>query len=88
MASANVAYAAAVLAIYLVLLIPAIYTTFKHGIQGMAWLGWVYFILFCSIRIIGSALEISSPESTAAAIISSVGLSPLTIAIGGVLHEA
>ncbi|KAJ4409717.1 hypothetical protein N0V82_009406 [Gnomoniopsis sp. IMI 355080] len=36
----------------------------------------------------GSALQISNPESTGAAIISSVGLSPLTIAIGGVLHEA
>lgn len=88
MASADVAYAAAVLAIYLVLIIPAAYTAFKHGVRGMAWLGWGYFIVFCSLRIIGSALQISSPESTGAAIISSVGLSPLTIAVGGVLHEA
>lgn len=88
MANADVAYAAAVLAIYLVLVIPAAYTAFKHGFSCMAWLGWPYFIFFCSLRIVGSALQISSPASTGAAIISSVGLSPLTIAIAGVLHEA
>ncbi|CAN8104782.1 unnamed protein product [Discula destructiva] len=88
MTTSNVGYAAAVLAIYLVLLIPAIYTTIKHGFKAMAWLGWVYFLLFCSLRIIGSALQIADPTSTGAAIISSVGLSPLTIAVGGVLHEA
>lgn len=88
MTSADVAYSAAVLVVYLVLFIPASYTTFKHGVQGMAWLGWGYLMIFCSLRIIGSALQISNPESTGAAIISNVGLSPLTIAISGVLHEA
>ncbi|KAJ4387665.1 hypothetical protein N0V93_008262 [Gnomoniopsis smithogilvyi] len=88
MASADVAYAAAVLAIYIVLFFPAVYTSSKHGVQGMAWLCWRFFILFCIVRIIGNALEMANPGSTAAAIISSVGLSPLTIAIGGALHEA
>lgn len=88
MTSPDVAYAAAVLAIYLVLFWPALYTLIKHGFRHLAWMGWLYFLLFCSLRIIGSALQISHPQSIAAAIISSVGLSPLTIAVGGVLHEA
>lgn len=88
MTSSTVGYAAATLAIYLTLIIPAAYTAAKHGFEAMAWLGWVYFIAFCILRIIGSALQLAAPTSTSAAIISSVGLSPLTIAISGVLHEA
>lgn len=88
MASPDEAFAAAVLAIYLVLLVPATYNTWKHGVQGLAWVGWGYFVLFCSLRIIGSAMQISNPTSAGAAIISSIGLSPLTIATGGILHEA
>lgn len=88
MADSGVVYAAVVLAIYLVQLLPAAYVAFKHGLQGLAWIGWGYFILFCTLRIVGSALQLSDPQSTGAAIISSIGLSPLTIATGGILHEA
>ncbi|KAF3763070.1 hypothetical protein M406DRAFT_73723 [Cryphonectria parasitica EP155] len=88
MTSSVVGYAAAVLTIYLVLLGPAIYCFARHGVKHQIWVGWLYFILFCLLRIIGSAMEISSPDSIAAAIISSVGLSPLTISLFGILHEA
>lgn len=88
MASPDTAYAAAVLAIYLGLLVPAGYNLWKHGFRHLAWVGWGYFTIFCTLRIVGSAMQISDPESTGAAIISGVGLSPLTIAAAGVLHEA
>lgn len=88
MASSNTAYAAVVLAIYLALLLPAAYNLWKHGFRYLAWVGWGYFTIFCTLRIVGSAMQISDPESTGAAIISGVGLSPLTIAAGGILHEA
>lgn len=88
MTSPNSAYASAVLAIYLVLSLPAVYTAYKHGVQNrLAWLGWGYFILFCILRITGSAMQIADPESSGAAIISSVGLSPLIIGAAGILHE-
>lgn len=88
MTSPDKAYAAAVLAIYLTLLWPVLYILIKHGFRRLAWMGWLYLLIFCSLRIIGSALQLSNPQSTTAAILSSVGLSPLTIAAGGVLHEA
>lgn len=88
MTSQNVAYAAAVLAIYLALLPPTAYVAWKHGTRGQAWLGWGYLVVFCTLKIVGSAMQIAEPTSTGAGIISSIGLSPLTIATGGVLHEA
>lgn len=87
MVSADSAYPAAVLAIYLVLFFPAAYTAWKHGTRGLAWIGWGYFVVFCLLRVTGSAMQVADPGSTGAAIISSVGLSPLTIAAAGVLHE-
>lgn len=87
MTNSIVGYAAAVLAIYLVLLLPAAYTAYKHGVKARAWIGWGYFMVFCTLRIVGSALQIANPSSIGAAIISSVGLSPLTIALSGALFE-
>lgn len=87
MTSPNSAYAAAVLAIYLVLFFPAMCTAWKHGGRGLAWIGWGYLVVFCLLRITGSALQIADGGSSTAAIISSVGLSPLTIAAAGILHE-
>lgn len=88
MTSAKQAYATAVLAIYVVLLLPILYIARKHGRQAMAWLSWGYLVVFCTLKIVGSALQMSDPNSFSAALISSIGLSPLTIAAGGILHEA
>lgn len=72
------------LAIYAILSIPNIYILFKHGRAGL--LGWAYLLIFCSLRVIGGAMDLSG--STSAGLISSVGLSPLLLAASGILHEA
>ncbi|GFF74390.1 hypothetical protein CNMCM6936_000548 [Aspergillus lentulus] len=77
--------AAATCAIYAVLAIPVLYLLVRHGRYGL--LGWLFLFFFCTLRIIGGALAVNNP-STAATIISSVGLSPLLLATAGILHEA
>lgn len=72
------------LAIYAALSIPNIYILFKHGRTGL--LGWAYLLVFCTLRIVGGALDLSG--STTASIISSIGLSPLLLAASGILKEA
>lgn len=72
-------------AIYAVLIIPVLYLLVRHARFGLA--GWLLLSIFCVIRIVGGALEISN-TGTAAGIISSVGLSPLLLATNGILHEA
>jgi len=78
------------LAIYAALLIPVIYILFRHGGPGL--IGWFYILAFCSLRVVGGVISLSSDKkgtpSTTAAIISSIGLSPLIIGISGLLHEA
>ncbi|CAG8128627.1 unnamed protein product [Penicillium olsonii] len=76
---------AAELAIYIALAIPTLYLLVQHGRPGF--LGWLFLFVFCSLRIIGSALGLKSSSPTAG-IISSVGLSPLLLATSGILHEA
>jgi len=82
--------AAAQLAIYLILVIPSIYALWKHSWHGL--LGWGYLFAFCSLRIIGSALQVSNEKhgttNSTAQIISGVGLSPLVLAFIGILHES
>ncbi|PTB42441.1 uncharacterized protein TrAFT101_008465 [Trichoderma asperellum] len=72
------------LAIYATLSIPNIYILLKHGRSGL--LGWAYLLAFCTLRIVGGAMDLSG--STSAGIISSVGLSPLLLAASGILQEA
>lgn len=72
------------LAIYATLSIPNLYILFKHGRAGL--LGWAYLFAFCTLRIVGGAMDLSG--STSAGIISSVGLSPLLLAAFGILQEA
>ncbi|KAL7956592.1 hypothetical protein V8C34DRAFT_210701 [Trichoderma compactum] len=72
------------LAIYAALSIPNTYIMFKHGRTGL--LGWTYLLVFCTLRIVGGVLDLSG--STAAGIISSIGLSPLLLAASGILKEA
>ena len=72
--------------IYALLLLPAIYCLWHHGKHGI--IGWAYLVAFCTLRIIGAALEIQNSRSSTAQIISAVGLSPLILAILGILHES
>ena len=74
------------LVIYAILSIPAIYCLIRHGKHGF--LGWVYLLAFCILRMTGAGLQISDPSSSTAQIISGVGLSPLLLAVLGVLHES
>ncbi|KAL2679097.1 hypothetical protein Neosp_009855 [[Neocosmospora] mangrovei] len=54
----------------------------------MAILGWGYLLVFCSLKIIGSSMQLGDNPGSGAAIVTSVGLSPLLLAVAGVLHEA
>ncbi len=82
------ALATALLIIYLILSPPVLYITIRHGFRGFAILGWGYLFLFCTLKIVGNALQLKDSSSSGAAIVSSVGLSPLLLATVGILHEA
>lgn len=71
--------------IYAILAIPVLYLLARHWRNGV--LGWLFLFFFCTLRIVGGALSIKS-SSSAASIISSVGLSPLLLAAAGILHES
>ena len=72
------------LAIYAALAIPVLFLLVKHGRPGL--LGWGYLFAFCSLRIIGGALSIKGSDS--ATIVANIGLSPLLLSAGGILHES
>ena len=78
------------LAIYSALSLPVIYILIRHGRPGL--MGWFYLLAFCSLRVVGGGMSLSSDKSgtpsTTATTISSIGLSPLLIGISGILHEA
>lgn len=82
--------AIAELAIYSTLSLPVLFLLFRHGRIGL--LGWAYLFAFCTLRLVGGAMSLSSDSSSssssAASIISNAGLSPLLLAASGVLHEA
>ncbi|KAE9366502.1 hypothetical protein N431DRAFT_487090 [Stipitochalara longipes BDJ] len=81
----------AYLAIYSILTLPIIYITFRHGKHGLV--GWLYLFAFCTLRIVGGAMQISANNEgnvdkfATAALISNIGLSPLLLATSGILHE-
>ncbi|KFY98254.1 hypothetical protein V500_01751 [Pseudogymnoascus sp. VKM F-4518 (FW-2643)] len=79
------------LVIYLILLQPVSYCLWKHGKRGI--LGWMALHGLCVIRIVGNAVELNaynnhSTGGIAVLILQSVGLSPLLLAVVGILHEA
>ena len=83
--------AIASLVIYALFLPPTLYCLWAHGRHGF--LGWFYLQAFCLLRIIGNALELhyaatGTRSSNSIFIINNVGLSPLLVAIAGILHEA
>ena len=70
--------------LYILLTPLAFYVLIKHGRPGF--LGWLYLFVFCSIRLIGGAMSIA--KSPAAGIVSNIGLSPLLLAVAGIVHES
>jgi prolipoprotein diacylglyceryltransferase len=79
--------AAAKLALYIILVQPAIYCLFKHGKTGF--IGWLYVQIFCVLRIVTGGIGLNgTSSSTGTVILNSIGLSPLLLAASGILHEA
>ncbi|KAJ5639908.1 uncharacterized protein N7484_007770 [Penicillium longicatenatum] len=74
------------LAVYLILLPIVGYIFIKHKWTGL--LPWYYLSIFCVARIVGGALGVQDSSSLAANIIQSVGISPLILAVDGLVHEA
>lgn len=78
---------AATCAIYVIFSFPVLFLLFKHGRNGF--LGWLFLFLFCGLRIVSGGLGVKkSDSSSAASIVSNIGLSPLLLATAGILHEA
>ncbi|OJJ49488.1 hypothetical protein ASPZODRAFT_129966 [Penicilliopsis zonata CBS 506.65] len=72
------------IAIYALLALPILWLLLRHGPAGL--LGWLYLFIFCGLRIVGGVLVIKGKP--AGDIVASVGISPLLLAIDGILHEA
>ena len=84
--------AIAELAAYIPSIILAIAIIFRHGFsKGRP---WIYLILFCGMRIASAVMEIisannptSREDATWAAILGSIGLSPLFLVASGLLSR-
>lgn len=85
--------AVAELIIYILFLPIAVFILIRHGRHGA--IGWGFLVAFCLLRIIADGLQIDnqikenngeSIDSTAA-IVNSVGISPLLLALSGILSE-
>ncbi|OGM47962.1 integral membrane protein [Aspergillus bombycis] len=74
------------LAFYAPLTLPTLYLLYSHGRHGF--LAWLYLLAFCVLRVTGAAMGLNDPHNAGTQIISSIGLSPLLLAIDGMLHEA
>jgi hypothetical protein len=78
------------LAIYGPLSLPILFIVYRHGRRGV--IGWLYLFVFCTLRIVGPAMQIKANKDHTSGsgpiLISSIGLSPLLLATVGILHEA
>lgn len=74
------------LAIYALFTPPITYLLIRHARRGF--LGWLYLLIFCVLRVTGSAMFLRDPASSGAVVILNIGLSPLLLATLGILHEA
>ena len=82
----------AVLTIYILLLPLSLFVVFRHGFSRSV--GFLYLCLFCGIRIASSAMGILSQNNTSsqsdlvwAAVLGSVGISPLLLASFGLVSR-
>ncbi|EXJ59764.1 hypothetical protein A1O7_03911 [Cladophialophora yegresii CBS 114405] len=76
------------LAIYIVLLQPTLWLLYKHGRAAL--MAFIYLIAFEILRIVAAGIQIAnrnSPHPTeSGAVVSSIGLSPLLLALAGFLN--
>ncbi|KAI0123288.1 hypothetical protein BJ170DRAFT_736528 [Xylariales sp. AK1849] len=84
----NTQLPAAILAINILLSLPAVYLIYKHGLRHGSILGWGYLFIFVMLRIVSSAMQLGNPTDPSASLIASIGLSPLLLAALGILHES
>ena len=82
----------AILVVYIPALFAAIAVAFRQGFTRSS--GYVHLVIFCGLRIAGGVLEIISQKHPSnasdaewAAIVSSIGLSPLLLASSGMLQR-
>ena len=78
------------LALYAVLVPLALYIAYRHGRHGI--LGYFYLNISITVRIAAAICQLidnnnATTPSLATAILSSIGLSPLLLAVSGILHE-
>ncbi|KAH6658430.1 hypothetical protein BKA67DRAFT_533583 [Truncatella angustata] len=86
--SSDHSFPAAVLAIDIVLALPVVYITLKHGIRHAAIIGWAYLFVFLTLRIVSSAMQLKDSTNPSASLVASIGLSPLLLSAVGILHES
>jgi hypothetical protein len=79
------------LALYLVLTPITAFLAFRHHLHGL--LGHFYLNIFCVIRVVADIVAIAqrnhdpSKPTIINAVLSSIGLSPLILALAGFIHE-
>ncbi|KAI0122401.1 hypothetical protein F4814DRAFT_408600 [Daldinia grandis] len=86
--ASSMALPVALLVTYLTISPSLIYIAIKHGLKHGAAIGWSFLFIFCTLRIVASAIEIHDAYSSSAALVASIGLSPLLAAACGILHES
>ncbi|KAI1653461.1 hypothetical protein F4813DRAFT_383245 [Daldinia decipiens] len=86
--ASSTALPVALLVIYLTTSPSLIYIAIKHGLKHGAIIGWSFLFIFCALRIVASATEIHDTHNPSAALVASIGLSPLLAAACGILHES
>ena len=83
--------AVAELVLFVPCLLGASWVTFRHGLDRR--LGWLYLVIFSLVRIVGASCQIASESKhsvgliEAATILSNVGLTPLLLAMLGLLKR-
>ncbi|KAI1468231.1 uncharacterized protein F4812DRAFT_425999 [Daldinia caldariorum] len=86
--ASSTALPAALLIIYIIVSPSLIYIVKKHGLKHGTFIGWLFLFLFCTLKIVASAIEIHDARSSSAALVASIGLSPLLAAACGIMHES
>lgn len=80
--------------IYTPALSIALWLSIRHGFKRSS--GWIYLLLFSTVRIVGSALQLAAASSSppnvglyiGAATLQTIGLTPLILALLGLLGRA
>lgn len=84
--------AIAEICVYIPVFILTLIIVFRHGFKRQA--GWIYLAMFCVIRLAGAGFKIDETHNPTnktdiewAAILQSIGLSPLLLASLGLLKR-